>query len=334
MSRPHMTLRSPAVVAHRGASGYLPEHTREAKVLAHGQGADYLEQDFVATRDGHLVVFHDLQLDDVTDVAAKFPERRRPDGRHYVIDFDLEELLTLRVVERRAPGTGRPAYPERFTDESLAFRIVPLDEELRLIRELNRTTGRATGIYPELKAPMFHRRHGVDLAALLLDTLARHGFSEPDDPVIVQCFDPIELARCRRELGTRLKLAQLVDTDAPPDAYSPRTLAAVAAYADVLAPPWTALIEATTESPRSRPEIAASVEEARKAGLELHPFTFRKETVPECFESFEAQLEFFFAEIGVSALFCDQPDIAVRVRDALTARGSGGPETPDKGRGG
>src|SRR5690606_39329903 len=80
-----MTLRSPAVVAHRGASGYLPEHTREAKVLAHGQGADYLEQDVVATRDGHLVVFHDLHLDDVTDVATKFPERRRPDGRHYVI---------------------------------------------------------------------------------------------------------------------------------------------------------------------------------------------------------------------------------------------------------
>lgn len=330
MSRPHMTLRSPAVVAHRGASGYLPEHTREAKVLAHGQGADYLEQDVVATRDGHLVVFHDLHLDDVTDVATKFPERRRPDGRHYVIDFDLEELLTLRVVERRAPGTGRPAYPERFTDESLAFRIVPLDEELRLIRELNRTTGRATGIYPELKAPMFHRRHGVDLAALLLDTLARHGFSEPDDPVIVQCFDPIELARCRRELGTRLKLAQLVDTDAPPDAYSPRTLAAVAEYADVLAPPWSALIR-QSGAPDSRPEIAESVSEARRAGLELHPFTFRKETVPECFESFEAHLEFFFAEVGVSALFCDQPDIAVRVRDALI--GTGSPEGPDGGRG-
>src|SRR5690606_12727821 len=80
----------PFVIAHRGASGYLPEHTREAKVLAYGQGADYLEQDVVATVDGRLVVLHDVCLDDVTDVARRFPERRRQDGRFYVIDFTLE----------------------------------------------------------------------------------------------------------------------------------------------------------------------------------------------------------------------------------------------------
>lgn len=309
-------LRSPAVIAHRGACGYLPEHTREAKVLAHGQGADYLEQDIVATRDGKLVVLHDLHLDDVTDVATRFPDRRRPDGRHYVIDFDLEELLSLRVIERRAAGTAQPAYPQRFGDhDGMAFRIVPLEEELRLLRELNRTTGRIVGLYPEIKAPGFHHRHGVDLAAQLLETLANHGFSSPDDPVIVQCFDAGELARCARELGTRLRLAQLVDEAAAPTAFSPRSLAAIAEYAEILAPPWETLIE--TEAGRTRPVVSAAARDATLAGLELHPFTFRRETVPPPFETLDEQIQFYFAEVGVAALFCDQPDVAVRVRDRL-----------------
>jgi glycerophosphoryl diester phosphodiesterase len=94
---------APIVIAHRGASGYLPEHTLEAKALAYGLGADYLEQDVVATRDAQLVVLHDLHLDDVTDVASRFPGRQRADGRHYAIDFDLAELQQLaRVGETQA----------------------------------------------------------------------------------------------------------------------------------------------------------------------------------------------------------------------------------------
>src|SRR5690606_23072957 len=174
----------------------------------------------------------------------------------------------------------------------------------------NRTSGRTTGLYPEIKAPAFHHRHGVDVAALLLETLERHGFADAAAPAIVQCFDPIELARCRRERGTRLRLAQLIDTDVPPEAYSPRALAAVAEYADILAPPWTALTTTVGDRP-ARPGIADVVLEAKRAGLELHPFTFRVETVPAPFETLEAQLEFYFAEVGVSALFCDQPDVAV-----------------------
>lgn len=308
-----------AVIAHRGACGYLPEHTREAKVLAHGQGADYLEQDIVATRDGELVVLHDLHLDDVTDVATRFPGRCRSDGLHYVIDFDLEELLTLRVAERRAPGSTQRAYSQRFDDDDqLAFRVVPLEEELRLVRELNRTTGRIAGLYPEIKAPGFHHRHGIDLAARLLDTLAQHGFSSEDDPVIVQCFDATELARCARELGTRLKLAQLVDDADVPAAFSPRSLAAVAEYAAILAPPWGTLIE--LEAGRTQPLVSRRVADAASAGLELHPFTFRRETVPAPFKTLDEQLAFYFDEIRVTGLFCDQPDIAVRVRDRLAQR--------------
>src|SRR5690606_14785247 len=120
-----MTAR-PFVIAHRGASGYLPEHTREAKMLAYGQGADYLEQDVVATRDGELVVLHDVYLDVVTDVAARFGERRRTDGRFYAVDFTLDELKTLRVVERRQPGTNDRVFPRRFADDEVEFRIVTL----------------------------------------------------------------------------------------------------------------------------------------------------------------------------------------------------------------
>jgi len=104
---------APIVIAHRGASGYLPEHTLEAKALAYGLGADYLEQDVVATRDAQLVVLHDLHLDDVTDVASRFPGRQRADGRHYAIDFDLAELQQLAVSERRKPGSRSARFPER-----------------------------------------------------------------------------------------------------------------------------------------------------------------------------------------------------------------------------
>ena len=111
--RPSRVAAPPFVIAHRGASGYLPEHTREAKVLAYGQGADYLEQDVVATSDGRLVVLHDICLDEVTNVAQRFPGRHRADGRYYVIDFTLDELKTLMLVERRRIDTGERVFPGR-----------------------------------------------------------------------------------------------------------------------------------------------------------------------------------------------------------------------------
>ena len=77
------------VIAHRGASGYLPEHTLQAKAMAFAMGADYIEQDVVMTSDDHLIVLHDITLDRTTDVAERFPERVRDDGRYYAIDFTL-----------------------------------------------------------------------------------------------------------------------------------------------------------------------------------------------------------------------------------------------------
>jgi len=306
----------PFVIAHRGASGYLPEHTREAKMLAYGQGADYLEQDVVATADGSLVVLHDICLDEVTDVARRFPERRRDDGRFYVIDFTLEELRALRVLERRRPGSNERAFPGRFADDDVEFRIATFEEELRLVRALNATTGRNVGVYPEIKAPAFHRGHGVDLSARVLETLDRFGYSGPNDAAVVQCFDADELKRCRFELGTNLKLAQLTDErEAAVD------LADVARYAEIWAPHYSALLESVPEAaPDSEILVSERAREARRAGLELHPYTFRADAVPAYFADLAQQLEFFYTEVGVDAVFCDHPDIAVKARARSAGR--------------
>lgn len=305
---------SPLVIAHRGASGYLPEHTLAAKALAHGLGADYLEQDVVATRDSRLVVLHDLYLDDVSDVARRFPGRGREDGRHYVVDFDLAELRALTLFERRSPGTATAKYPSRFPADVGLFRIVTLEEELRLIQGLNRSTGRTVGIYPEIKDPSWHRSHGVDLARLLLEELHAFGYSRAEDPVFVQCFDPEELRRLRDELGSSLRLIQLVG---PEPEYAglltPAGLRRLAAHAHGLGPRYSQLVE---QDAGNRPIPSALTRLARDSGLQLHPYTFRRDDLPPYARTLEELLELFAVRVRVDGVFCDHPDVAVRVRDA------------------
>ncbi|MCL4148216.1 UNVERIFIED_CONTAM: hypothetical protein GTU68_034137, partial [Idotea baltica] len=167
--------RKVIVIAHRGASGYLPEHTLEAKALAYGMGADYLEQDVVLTKDDIPVVMHDIHLDEVTDVRIKFPERHRKDGRYYAIDFTLAEIKQLHVSERFNHKTLKPVFPHRFSSPLDVFKISTLAEEIQFIQGLNNSTGKDVGIYPELKAPAFHHEHDKDLAAIVLQVLAEHG---------------------------------------------------------------------------------------------------------------------------------------------------------------
>jgi glycerophosphoryl diester phosphodiesterase len=304
---------SPLVIAHRGASGYLPEHTLAAKALAYGLGADYLEQDVVATRDSHLVVLHDLHLDDISDVARRFPGRQREDGRHYVIDFDLAELRTLTLFERRLPGTATAKYPARFPADVGLFGIATLEDELRLILGLNRSTGRTVGVYPEIKAPAWHRKHGVDVAKLLLAELDAFGYAQERDPVFVQCFDSAELARVKTELGSALKLIQLVGTEpeyAP--LLTPAGLRRLASHAYGLGPHYSQLVEADGAG-HARPSRLARL--ARDAGLRLHPYTFRRDDLPAYAATLEELLTLFVVEVGVDGVFCDHPDVAVRVRD-------------------
>ena len=197
----------PLVIAHRGASGYLPEHTLAAKTLAHEMGADYLEQDIVASRDNELVVLHDIHLDRVTNVADKFAGRERADGRFYVRDFDWQELRSLAVWERMN-ADGSRVYPGRYAAKSGDFRLNTLAEEIELIQALNDKTGREAGIYPEIKRPEWHRQDGVDIAPLLLKVLDDFGYKKHEDAVFVQCFDATEIHRLRHELGCQEHVRQ------------------------------------------------------------------------------------------------------------------------------
>jgi glycerophosphoryl diester phosphodiesterase len=309
----------PIVIAHRGASGYLPEHTLEAKVLAYGLGADYIEQDVVATRDGALVVLHDLVLDAVTNVADVYPGRARRDGLHYVIDFDLDEIEQLEVTERRRTGTADALFPGRFPPVTLGLRLTTLANEIRLIQGLNRTMGRDVGIYPEVKDPAWHREHGIDLGARVLEELDRFGYRSASDRAYVQCFEQSEVVRMRIELETRLKLVQLL----PPTGTGGRIPSAaeldqIASVADGVGLPLGELVDVQPEGASQGPAPNGLGDTIRAAGLALHPYTFRKDQLPPWIASFEALLELFFDDIGVDGLFCDFPDVAVRVRDSMS----------------
>jgi glycerophosphoryl diester phosphodiesterase len=305
----------PIVIAHRGASGYLPEHTLAAKALAYGLGADFLEQDVVATRDAALVVLHDLYLDDVSDVARRFPGRQRDDGRHYVVDFDLAELKTLTLFERRAPGTSAAKYAARFPPGTGLFGIATLQEELSLVGGLNASMGRSVGVYTEIKEPAWHRRHGIDLAKLVLDELRRFGYSSPQDPAFVQCFDAAELERVKGPLGSELRLIQLVGATAQhEELLRPAGLRRVAGYAYGLGPQYSQLLE---EQGAQRPRTSPLARHAQGAGLRLHAYTFRRDELPAYARTLEELLELFLVDVGVDGVFCDHPDVAVRVRDAL-----------------
>ena len=313
----------PFVIAHRGASGYLPEHTLEGKALAYGLGADFLEQDVVASRDGELVVLHDLYLDDTTDVAQRFPDRHRHDGHFYAIDFDLEELRRLKVFERRRPGAAEAVYEDRFPGGIGLFRINTLEEEIELVDGLNRSTGRRVGLYPEIKNPRWHLEHGIDLSRRLLECLARHGYREPGDAVYVQCFDAAELRRVRVDLRCRLKLVQLVGQGpAYEDLLTPEGLSRVAEYADSLGPAYAQLVSVGDDATLKASGLAGAANAAR---LTLHPYTFRRDVLPPYAATLEHLLESFLTAVPVEGLFCDHPDLAVRVRDRL-AREARAPE--------
>ena len=199
------------VIAHRGASGYLPEHTLEAKAMAYAMGIDYIEQDLVLSKDDVPIVIHDIYLDDVTDVAEKFPNRKRIDNRFYVIDFTYKELKTLKVTERFNPKKGNQVYPNRYPIWKGNFKLHSLQEEIELIQGLNISTKNNIGIYPEIKAPQFHKKEGKDLSKIVLNTLTNYGYKTKKDNCILQCFDSNELERIRKEMKSELFLVQLIE---------------------------------------------------------------------------------------------------------------------------
>ncbi len=295
----------PIVIAHRGASGYLPEHTLVSKALAAGMGADYLEQDVVATRDGELIVFHDLVLDALTDVATRFPGRQRADGNFYCIDFTLAEIRTLTVGERRGAGSRQARFPGRFPDDAGRFAIPTFAEEIAFIRGLGHAMGRPLGLYPEIKDPAWHRRHGIDLGARVLAALADAGHDAADSRVFVQCFDAAELQRLRTDLGCRLPLVQLLDSSGGRP--SPAMLAGFASYAQGIGPSLRLICSGRDPT---GPIATTLVADAHAAGLVVHPYTLRREELPPGCDSVDEVLGLVLGRLRADGLFTDFPDLA------------------------
>lgn len=307
------------VIAHRGASGYLPEHTLEAKALAIGMDADYVEQDVVLTRDDVPIVTHDITLEDVSDIASHFPGRARADGHYYAIDFTIAELKTLWRHERTAADHSR-VFPGRFPATTPGSAIVTLAEEIDFVQGINQSTGRNVGLYTEVKYPAWHRGQGKDITRIVLDALRTHGYSKRSDKVFFQCFDAEELKRVHTQLKSELKLIQLIGENSWHESsvdyetmMTERGIAEVARYADGIGPEITQLVEWPTAGGKARIKPLAAL--AKAHGLLMHPYTLRIDSLPPNAPSTTAVLDALFNGVKVDGLFSDFPDVVVRYRN-------------------
>jgi glycerophosphoryl diester phosphodiesterase len=321
------------VVAHRGASGYLPEHSMAAKSMAYAMGVDYIEQDVVMTKDDKLVVLHDHYLDRVTNVADVYPDRKREDGRYYAIDFTFAEIENLEMTEAFNVKEGKKSadYPARFPLGQSHFQVHTLENEIELIQGLNASTGNDIGLYLEIKAPWFHRHEGKDISTAVLKVLKKYDYTNKSSRVYLQSFDTNELKRIKTELMPKLamdiKLVQLMAetswgetkeyVDGKPVDYNydwmfkPGAMKEIATYADGVGP-WKPMVVAP-ESTKGHLVFTSLVKDAHQAGMQVHPYTFRLDEgrIPQYAENFEDLLDIFYNKAGVDGVFTDFPDRAV-----------------------
>jgi len=319
------------VIAHRGASGYLPEHTLPSKAMAYAQGADFLEQDVVMTKDDQLVVLHDHYLDRVTDVAKRFPDRARKDGRYYAIDFTLAEIKSLQFTEgfEIVNGKAEQGYPGRFPMGKSDFRVHTFAEEIEFVQGLNHSTGKNIGIYPEIKAPWFHRKEGKDISVKVLEVLKQYGYTSKSDNVWLQCFDFNEVKRIKNELepkmGMDLKLVQLITETKWEETqelkngkwinysydwmFKPAAMKELAKYVDGIGPDYHMLIAADSKPGDIR--LTSMAQDAHKNKLQIHPYTVRSDQLPAYATDVNQVYDVLYNQAGVEGLFTDFPDKAV-----------------------
>ncbi|MFO1154472.1 MAG: glycerophosphodiester phosphodiesterase family protein [Rhodospirillales bacterium] len=337
------------IIAHRGASAYRPEHTLAAYDLAIEQGADFIEPDLVLTRDGVLVARHENELSLTTDVALhpEYGARRtckRIDGKYvegwFTEDFLLAELKSLRTLE------PFPRVRPQSTAFNNCFEIPTLEEILHLLIVDTDCNSQMTnhepdsiilrcGLYPELKHPTFYAEMGFDMARLLLDTLRVYGVVHERERIFIQCFEVDTLKQLRR--STDIPLVQLIDTKGSPydselsgghtyrEMMMPRGLAEIATYADAIGPAKEFVAPALVGDADRSPAL---LEEAHRLGLLVHAWTFRAEPwmgsvdgemrIASQEHPFTDELRRYLLA-GLDGLFTDNPDIAVRTRDAVVA---------------
>jgi glycerophosphoryl diester phosphodiesterase len=331
--------KGPIVIGHRGASGYRPEHTLSSYRLAIELGADFIEPDLVSTKDHQLVARHEPEIGGTTDVAShpEFADRKTtktidgvPTTGWFTDDFTLAELKTLRAVERL------PALRPNNTVFNGIDQIPTFQEVIDLAQQAG------VGVYPETKHPTYFRSEGLALEEPLLATLNASGYTKKSDPVFIQSFEVGNLKMLNTM--TTVRLVQLMDAPnlRPFDfvvAGDPRTygdlmkptgLQEVATYADGIGPSKDSIVPRDAHAHLLPPTTL--VQDAHRAGLVVHPYTFRRENnfLPVDFRQgdpagplylaapgdFPAELRLFFS-LGVDGLFTDNSDVAVAVRSTL-----------------
>lgn len=330
------------VIAHRGASAHLPEHTLAAYARAIADGADMIEPDLVMTRDGVLLARHENEIGGTTDVAdhARFASRRTRkciDGDAvegwFTEDFTLAELKTLRARERL------PAL--RGTAHDGEFALATLEEIIDLLAAENARQGRRVGLIPEIKHGTYFQQLGLAMEQLLLDTLHAHACTRTL-PVEIQSFELANLRALRRQLADRpnLRLLQLIDAPhAQPydvqadggsvryaDLLTPAGLREVARYADAIGPPARAVLPLDETGAFGEP--TALVRDAHAAGLEVHVYTFRPENAflpPSLWQGDDPAMRNAQGSIteirthlraGIDAFFTDDPAVGRAALDA------------------
>src|ERR687891_382090 len=326
----------PLVIAHRGASGYRPEHTLAAYELGARMGADYIEPDLVITKDGVLVARHENEISQTTDVEQhpEFADRRRTKTIEpgltltgwFTEDFTLAELKTLRAKERI------PEVRQENTIYNGRYQVPTLQEVIDLSRRLSRELDRTIGIYPETKHPAYFRDIGMPLERPLVRTLRRNGLDDRNDKVFVQSFETGNLKELDEEIDS--PLVQLFGAPTARPVGDSRTygelatdagLRDIARYADGVGPSKDYIVPRDAAGNSLPP--TDFVRRAHRAGLEVHPYTFRNENtflplelrssaVPSDYGNALAEDEQFF-RLGVDGIFTDNPDTAVEARKGL-----------------
>lgn len=297
---------APLVIAHRGASGYRPEHSESAYRLAFEQGADILEPDLMMSSDGQLIVRHDPYLSTSTDIAERpeFADRRRSlMGREdwWVMDFTADELRSLRV---------RQVFEDRSADYNDQDPILTLDDFFDLVEELEAECGCTITTEPEVKLPAEHAAMGLDPLPALLAALERRGLNREGAPIIIQCFDPEFLQRLRPETPVTLAMLYGGPDEAGYNAGG-LSLEEIARFADAMGPHKSVLLNPDGSS-------TGYLERAHGLGMAVHTWTVRDDRPPHVGASVADELTALYA-LGVDGVFTDQPDTAVAVRAAMAA---------------
>ncbi|XP_039745268.1 glycerophosphodiester phosphodiesterase GDPD6-like [Pararge aegeria] len=327
----------PAVVAHRGASGYVSEHTLGSYALAITMGADYVEPDLVITKDGHLIARHENELGVSTDIAQRpeFASRRRTQrvsgslvNGWFSEDFTLAEIKILRSTE------PMPITRRANTRMDRSLDVPTFQEIINLVKALEKVENRSIGVYPELKYSSHFQRLGLPMEQKVVDIFHRNGYIGRNAPAFIQSFEVSNLKELKNI--TEIRLVQLFDAKSkvPFDQSelgnnltygqmaTPTGLADVASYASAVGPAKSYIIPRDAFNNLGQP--TSFVSDAHAVGLQVTPWTFRAENLflPREFQIGNNIYDFgdleneikAFIDAGIDGFFVDQPDILVRVR--------------------